>query len=168
MTPAALRKLRTQLGLSTGALGRAAGYRTGSVVAALERLPPQRVPYRTVRMALLERRCRVRDDRLRTVRRARSAKAWAGDFRRQTLEAAADRLDAAGETVLADWLLRARPDRAVEVATYTAVHTLLRVEPDVFDILREGGLIDDDVFMDAYLWETREFVWSPERDHLLL
>lgn len=83
------------------------------------------------------------------------------------LEAAANLLDASDEAEFADWLLRAHPDRAVEVATYTAVHVLLRGEAPVFDTLMEAGLIDDDAFMDAYLGVKHEFVWGPDPVQLL-
>lgn len=167
MTPAALRRTRTRLGLSAGELGRAAGHRGGHQVAALERSRRSYIPSHAVRMALLERQCTARDVRLRPVRRARAALAWDGDPRRAALETAAGLLDASGEPVLADWLLRARPARAVEVATYTAVHALLRGEAAVFDTLMEAGLIDDDAFMDAYFGTVREFVWGPDPAQLL-
>lgn len=166
MTPAALRKARTRLGLSAGKLGQAAGV-TGHQVAALERSRRSYVPHHAVREALLERRCAARDVRLRPVRRARAAAAWTGDPRRPALEAAARLLDAAEQAVLADWLLRARPACAVDVVTMTAVHTLLRGEEAVFDILKEAGLIDDGAFADAYLWTRREFVWGPDPAQLV-
>lgn len=175
MTPAALRKTRIRLGLSSGELGRAAGYTGGHKVAALERSRQPAILHRAVREALLERRCAARDVRLRPVRRARAAAAWADGPRRAALEAAAGLLDASGEAVLADWLLRAHPARAVEVATHTAVHALLRVGGEaetspgaaVFAALMEAGLIDHDAFMDAYLGAVREFVWGPEPAQLL-
>ncbi len=131
---------------------------------------------RAVRLALLEQQCRARDIRLRLTRRARAALAWAGDPRRTALEAAAKLLDTSDEPEFADWLLRAHPGRAVEVATSpkraafaadTAVHALLRGEAAVFDTLMEAGLIDDDAFMDAYLGVTSEFIWSPGAAQLL-
>lgn len=166
MTPAALRKTRTRLGLSTGELGQAAGV-TGQRVAALERSRRAYVPSWTVRRALLERRCAARDVRLRPARRARAARAWAGDPRRPALEAAAGLLDAAEQAALADWLLRARPACVIDVVTHTAVHALLRGEEAVFDTLMQAGLIDDDAFMDAHLGSEREFVWGPDPAQLL-
>ena len=167
MTPATLRRTRTRLGLSSGKLGRAPGDASGHHVAALERSRRPCVPSRAVRVALLERQCATRDVRLRPARRARAALAWAGDPRRAALEVAKGLLEAAGERVLAGWLLRARPDRAVEVATHTAVHALLRGEAAVFDTLMGAGLIDYDAFMDVYLGVTREFVWGPDPAQLL-
>lgn len=166
MTPAALRKVRTRLGLSTGELGWAAGV-TGHQVAALERSRWTHVPSRVVREALLEQRCAARDVRLRSVRRARAAAAWAGDPRRPALEAAAGLLDAAEQAILADWLLRARPACAVHVVTNTAVHALLRGEEAVFDTLMQAGLIDDTAFIDAYFASRREFIWGPRTAQLV-
>ena len=131
---------------------------------------------RAVRLALLEQQCRARDIRLRLTPRARAALAWASDPRRTALEAAAKLLDTSDEPEFADWLLRAHPGRAVEVATSpkraafaadTAVHALLRGEAAVFDTLMEAGLIDDDAFMDAYLGVASEFIWSPGAAQLL-
>lgn len=167
VTPAALRKTRTRLGLSPAELGRAAGHGSGHRVAALERSRRSYIPSHAVRMALLGHQCAARDVRLRPTRRARAALVWAGDPRRAALEAAAGLLDAVAEAVLADWLLRACPACAIEVATNTAVHALLRGEAAVFDTLMEAGLIDDGAFMDAYLGVTREFVWSPDPAQLL-
>ena len=167
MTPTALRRTRTRLGLTAGQLAHAAGYKGGQVVGALERSRRPCVTSRAVRLALLEQQCRARDIRLRLTRRARAALAWAGDPRRTALEAAAKLLDTSDEPEFADWLLRAHPGRAVEVATYTAVHVLLRGEAAVFDTLMEAGLIDDDAFMDAYLGVTSEFIWSPGAAQLL-
>ena len=167
MTPTALRRTRTRLGLTAGQLAHAAGYKGGQVVGALEGSRRPYVTSRAVRLALLEQQCRARDIRLRLTRRARAAHAWAGDLRRTALEAAAHLLDASDEPAFADWLLRAHPGRAVEVATYTAVHALLRGEAAVFDTLMEAGLIDDDAFMDAYLGVKHEFVWSPGAAQLL-
>ena len=166
MTPAALRKTRIRLGLSTGELGQAAGV-SGQQVAALERSRRGYVSSRVVRKALLERRCAARDVRLRPSRRVRAARTWVGDPRRPALEAAAGLLDAAEQAELADWLLRARPACVVDVVTYTAVHALLRGEEAVFDTLMEAGLIDDDAFMDAYLGSKREFVWAPDPAQLV-
>lgn len=167
MTPAALRRTRTRLGLSSAQLAHAAGLKGGQVVGALERSRRPYVDSHAVRLALLEQQCRARDIRLRLARRVRAALAWAGDPRRTALEAAANLLDASNAPEFADWLLRARLGRAVEVATYTAVHALLRGEAAVFDTLMEAGLIDDDAFMDAYLGVKREFVWSPGAARLL-
>ena len=167
MTPTALRRTRTRLGLTAGQLAHAAGYKGGQVVGALERSRRPYVASRAVRLALLEQQCRARDIRLRPARRARAARAWAGDPRRAALEAAAKLLDTSDEPEFADWLLRAHPGRAIEVATYTAVHALLRDEAAVFDTLMEAGLIEDDTFMDAYLGVTSEFIWSPDVAQLL-
>lgn len=167
MTPAALRRTRTRLGLTAGQLAHAAGYKGGQVVGALERSRRPYVASRAVRLALLEQQCRARDIRLRLARRARAALAWAGDPRRTALEAVARQLDASDEPEFADWLLRAHPGRVVEVATYTAVHALLRGEAAVFDTLMEAGLIDDDAFMEAYFGVKHEFVWSPGAAQLL-
>ena len=167
MTPTALRRTRTRLGLTARQLAHAAGYKGGQVVGALERSQRPYVTSRAVRLALLEQQCRERDIRLRLARRARAAHAWVGDPRHTALEAAAHLLDTSDEPEFADWLLRAHPGRAVEVATYTAVHALLRGEAAVFDTLMEAGLIDDDAFMDVYLGVTSEFIWSPGAAQLL-
>ena len=168
MTPAALRKTRTRLGLSARELGQAAGGVSSQRVAALERSRRAYVSCQAVRKALLERRCAVRDVRFRPARRGRAALAWAGDLRRPALEAAAGLLDAAEQVVLADWLLRARPACVIDVVTNTAVHALLRGEEAVFDILMQAGLIDDDAFMGAYLGSERVFVWGPDPAQLVL
>ena len=161
MTPAALRRTRTRVGLSAAQLAHAAGFKGGQAVAALERSRRPYVASHAVRLALLEQQCKARDVHLRSARRARAALVWAADPRRTALEAAASLLDASDQPELADWLLRANPARAVDVATGTAVHALLRGEAAVFDTLMEAGLINDDAFMDVYLGAMREFVWGP-------
>lgn len=55
----------------------------------------------------------------------------------------------------------------VDVVTHTAVHALLRGEEAVFDTLMHAGLIDDDMFMNAYPGSQREFVWGPDPAQLL-
>lgn len=122
---------------------------------------------RWVREALLEERCRRRDDRLRVARRARAAALWVeGAPQRVVLAAAAGLLDQEDEHLLADWLLRARPEHTVTVATGVAVHALMRGYAAAFDTLMEAGLVNDAVFMDAFFGVSREFVWGPPLSHL--
>ena len=103
----------------------------------------------------------MRDVRLRPARRARAALAWAGHPIRSALQKSAELLDAAGSAELANLLLRARPDRVVEVATGTAVHALLRGEAAVFDVLTEAGLLNKQAFAEAYYAVKHKFVWGP-------
>lgn len=166
ITPAALRATRARRGLSPSDLGRAAGVSAQSI-GALARSRRSCIISHAVRITLLERGCELRDIRLRPARRARAALAWADHPKRAALQKGAKLLDATGSAELADFLLRARPDRIVEVATGTAVHALLRGETTVFDALMEAGLIDEGAFEDAYYDVEQAFVWGPTPNQLL-
>ena len=69
------------------------------------------------------------------------------------------------EDELADWLVLARPEHGMAVATGVAVHALRRGVPAAWDVLVAGYAMNID---QAVKWfeADRDFVWSPDPQHL--
>lgn len=168
--PAGRREVARLAGITPGQLSSAYMRRPIPAWAPALRVPPY------VLRAFAAWRQEGRDQRWRAARRSRAEAAWEGRGERPAIHAAAAILDGAGEPLLADWLLRASPERFCEVATGVAVHAMLRLaEPGsaVFDTLQHAGLLDLDAFDAAYFDErlypprSEAFGWSPPAGSLI-
>jgi hypothetical protein len=167
MTPTAFKSAMNRHSVTSGLIAKQCGV-SGALIG--QSLRWQRQPTREMRLGLLHTICERRDERYRSSRRDRAAALWKTieSVRRAQVERIATLLDDADEAWLADWLLRARPDRLGEVAAGVAVHALLRGFTEVWDGLIEPiEIMDLDLGCDWFDSVRGLFIWAPPSEWLL-
>ena len=166
VTPTAFKQAMKRHGVTSGQIAGKCGV-TGASIGSRLRYGHQ--PTREMRLALLSAICERREELYRSARRHRAAASWTAveSVRRPRVNQIAALLDQADQAWLADWLLRARPERLREIAAGVAVHALAMGFAEIWDGLIEPiEIMDVDLAIDWFDGLRGSFTWIAPNDGL--